>query len=121
MAIFRSAEDALLTAVVTKEVALGHIVEFFRTPRRVGMQERMALPQEEAGGLANATYTGNGDLARQHDPKYWRRKTQAEDLKNVKAFLQKDLLSAEGIEQFDAWKEDILKSIRSVMLTGRGS
>ena len=27
--------------------------------------------------------------------------------------------SAEGIEQFDAWKEDILRSIRSVMLTGR--
>ena len=44
---------------------------------------------------------------------------QAEDLKNAKAFLQRGLLSAEGIEHFDAWKEDILRSVRSVLLTGR--
>ena len=47
------------------------------------------------------------------------RKTQAEDLKNARAFLQKDVLTAEGIEQFNTWKEDILRSIRSVMLTGQ--
>ena len=101
MVIIRSANDTLLTAMVMKEVALCHIVEIFRTQRRVGMHERMAPPQEEAGEFTNTAYAGNGDVARQHDPKYWRRKTQAEDLKNAKAFLQKDLLSTEGIEQFD--------------------
>ena len=33
--------------------------------------------------------------------------------------MQKDILNAESKEQFDAWKEDILRSIRSVMLTGK--
>ena len=83
------------------------------------MHERLVPPQEEAGGVANTAYAGNGDVARPHDLKYWRRKTKAEDLKNAKVFLQKDVLTAEGIEQFDACKEDILRSIRSVMLIGR--
>ena len=53
MAIVRSADDVLLTAVVSKEVVLGHIAEFFRTRRRMGMQERMAPVQKEVGGPAN--------------------------------------------------------------------
>ena len=36
----------------------------------------------------------------------------------MKAFLQRGLLTAEGIEHFNAWKEDILRSIRPVLLTG---
>ena len=45
MAIVWSADDALLTAVVAKVVALRHIAEFFRTRRRVGMHKRMVPPQ----------------------------------------------------------------------------
>ena len=40
-------------------------------------------------------------------------------MKNVKTFLQQGPLTADGIEQFDTWKEDILRATQSVMLTGR--
>ena len=40
-------------------------------------------------------------------------------MKNAKTFLQQGPLTADGIEQFDTWKEDILRATRSVMLTGR--
>ena len=39
-------------------------------------------------------------------------------MKNAKTFLQQSPLTADGIEQFDTWKEDILPATRSVMLTG---
>ena len=66
--IIRSADNALLLFIVLKEMELGHIAEFFRTWRRVGMHERMALLQEEVGGPANTAYAGNRDTARQYDP-----------------------------------------------------
>ena len=34
-------------------------------------------------------------------------------------FLQKGPLTAEVMEHFDSWKEDILRAVQSVMLTGR--
>ena len=39
-------------------------------------------------------------------------------MKNVKTFLQQGPLTVDGIEQFDTWKEDILRATQSVMLTG---
>ena len=121
LAIARSAENEQLTSVVTKEVVLGYIAGYFRMRRTLGMFERMASTLEggAGGGPANIVNAGNGEAARQFDPEYWTRKTQAEDLKNSKAFLQRGLLSVEGIEHFDAWKEDILRYVRSVLLTGR--
>ena len=59
-----------------------------------------------AGG--ESSRDGSGEAARALDSAYWTRKTQAEDLKNAKAFLQRELLSTEGIDHFDAWKEDII-------------
>ena len=34
-------------------------------------------------------------------------------------FLQRGLVRAEGIEHFNAWKEDILRAMQSVLLMGR--
>ena len=103
LVIVWSANNGLLTAVVTKEVELEHIVGFFRTQRRVGMYERMApMPEEVVGeGPMNTVNAVNGEAARHLDLKYLTRKTQAKDLKNAKVFLQRGLLSAEGIEHFD--------------------
>ena len=42
---------------------------------------------------------------------------QAEDMKNAKTFLQQGPLTVAGIEKFDLWKEDILRAMRSVILT----
>ena len=42
---------------------------------------------------------------------------QAEDMKNAKQFLQLGPLSAVTIEQFDQWRDDILRAARSVNLT----
>ena len=33
--------------------------------------------------------------------------------------MQRGPLSAEGMEHFNAWKKDILRSVQSVLLTGR--
>ena len=82
------------------------------------MNERLNPVQEDMKIHANATYAIGGEVARQFHPEYWKRKTQAEDLKNVKVFLQKGILNAENIEHFDPWKEDILRSIKSVLLIG---
>ena len=67
------------------------------------MFERMAPTLEggAGGGPVNIANMGNGDVARQFDPEYWTKKTQAEDLKNAKVFLQKGILNAESIEHFD--------------------
>ena len=40
-------------------------------------------------------------------------------MQNSKVFLQKDILSTEGIEHFNAWKEDILRATKSVLLKER--
>ena len=42
---------------------------------------------------------------------------QAEDMKNAKQFLQLGPLSAVTIEQFDQWRDDIMRAARSVNLT----
>ena len=121
LTIATSTDKELLTSVVTKEVELRYIARYFRMRRTLGMFERMAPALEggAGGGAANIVNAGNGEAARQFDPEYWTRRTQAEELKNAKAFLQRGLLSAEGIEHFETWKEDILRSVRSVLLTGR--
>ena len=121
LTIATSADNELLTSVVTKEVALGYIAGYFRMRRTLGMFERMAPALEggAGGGPANIVNAWNGEAARQFNPEYWTRKTQAEQFKNAKVFLQRGLLSVQGIEHFDTWKEDILRSVRSVLLTGR--
>ena len=40
-------------------------------------------------------------------------------MKNAKAFLQKGPLSAEDIEHFDAWKQDLIRATEEVMLIER--
>ena len=78
LAIAHSADNEMLTSVVTKEVELGHIAGLLRTWRRMGMYEKMApAPEEGAGG--GPVNTVNGEAARHLDPEYWTRKTQAED------------------------------------------
>ena len=42
----------------------------------------------------------------------------AEDLKNAKLFLQQGVLTAETLDNIDLWKEDIVRAIKSVLLTG---
>ena len=61
-----------------------------------------------------------GEVERQFDTENWKRKVQAEDLSNVRAFLCKGILSTEGIEHFDTWKEDIVWAKEAVLLTGGG-
>ena len=84
LAIATSADNELLTSVVTKEVALGYIAGYFRMRRTLGMFERMAPALEggAGGGPANKVNTRNGEVARQLDPEYWTRKTQAKQFKN---------------------------------------
>ena len=38
-------------------------------------------------------------------------------MKNAKTYLQQGPLVEAGIEKFDLWKEDLLRAMRSVMLT----
>ena len=42
----------------------------------------------------------------------------AEDLKNTKLFLQQGVLTVETLNNFDLWKEDIVRAVKSVSLTG---
>ena len=51
-----------------------------------------------------------GEIERQFDPGHWKRKLQAEDMKNAKSFLQKGPLSTEDIEHFDTWKKDLIRA-----------
>ena len=69
----------MLTSIVLKEKRLGHIAKFFIKRRRLGMNQRLNPVQEDMGIPANATYAIDGEAARQFDPEYWKRKTQAED------------------------------------------
>ena len=50
LAIATSADNELLTSVVTKEVALGYIAGYFRMRRTLGMFERMAPAREGGAG-----------------------------------------------------------------------
>ena len=40
----------------------------------------------------------------------------AEDLKNVKLFLQQGMLTTESLDNFDLWKEDIVRAVKSVSI-----
>ena len=61
----------------------------------------------------------NPEAARPAESQYLARKTQAEDLKNAKLFLQQGLLTAETLNNFDLWKEDTIRALKSVSLAGR--
>ena len=37
---------------------------------------------------------------------------QADDLRNAKTFLQREVLSAETLDKFEEWKEDIIKAVQ---------
>ena len=60
-----------------------------------------------------------GEIEWRFDPGRWKRKIQAEDMKNAKAFLRKGPLSAEDIEHFDTWKQDLIRATEAVMLIER--
>ena len=59
----------------------------------------------------------NPEAVRPADPQYWARKTMAKDLQNAKLFLQHGLLTADTLNNFDLWKEDIVRAVKSVSLT----
>ena len=54
--IATSADNELLTSVVTKEVALGYIAGYFRMRRTLGMFERMDPALEGGAGGGPQTY-----------------------------------------------------------------
>ena len=60
----------------------------------------------------------NLEALRPANPQYWVRKTMAKDLKNAKLFLQQGMLTVETLDNFDLWKEDIMRAVKSVSLTG---
>ena len=63
--------------------------------------------------------TGSEDHGGRYDQAYLERKMQADDLRNAKTFLQKEVLSASMLNKFEEWKEDIIKATRSVDLYGQ--
>ena len=117
LAITRSANSVAISSAVTKEVKLGHIAAFFRGRQELGLYGRMA-PNTFAMAGGGPGPGANPKAARPADPQYWARKTQAENLKNAKLFLQQGLLKAESLNNFDIWMEDIVRSVKSVSLTG---
>ena len=70
----------------------------------------MNLKPSDVAIPVGSPYIIEGEVERQFDPERWKRKVQAEDLRNVKAFLGKGLLSTESIEHFNMWKEDIARA-----------
>ena len=69
--------------------ALWHIAEHFRWRALTGHPERLGrLPAGAGAGGGIVNNGGNLEAARPHDLEYWAWKTQAEDMKNAKTFLQ---------------------------------
>ena len=62
---------------------------------------------------------GPGGQGGRYDQAYLERKMQADDLKNAKTLLQREVLSAETLDKFEEWKEDIIKAVQTVDLYGR--
>ena len=68
------------------------------------------------GGVPQAI---EGEIEWRFDPGRWKRKIQAKDMKNAKTFLRKGPLSAEDIEHFDAWKQDLIWATEVAILSER--
>ena len=81
----------------------------------------VAIPPIQATNKREGAINLDGipEPARCYDRNYYAQKMQAEDMKNVKTFLQQGPLTVAGIEKFNLWKEDILRATRSVNLTGQ--
>ena len=75
-------------------------------------------PNTSAGAVGWPGGGVNLKAMRLADPQYWLRKNMAEDLKNAKLFLQQGMLTAETLDNFDLWKEDIVRAVKLVSLTG---
>ena len=76
----------------------------------------MNLELSDVAIHVGSPYIIEGEVERQFYPERWKRKVQAKDLRNVKAFLHKGLLST---AHFDTWKEDIVRATEAVLLIGR--
>ena len=81
-----------------------------------------AVPQPVSNKDTKTTYAASKDMARpfqitEHQPVM----VSDKDLKIVGACaqLQRAPLCAKDMDQFDTWKEDILRAVQSVLLTGR--
>ena len=99
---------------------MGFITNFISLGASIGCQERLgplAGPGPGATGAAGGAAPAGREPAGQYDQAFCSRKMQAEDMKNAKQFLQMGPLSAATIEQFDQWRDDILRAARSVNLT----
>ena len=68
----------------------------YRAPRKTGKTPSWSRSRR---GIVN--HGGNLETAIPHDLDYWARKIQAEDMKNVKTFLQQGSLTTDGKKQFD--------------------
>ena len=95
-------------ASMYQENRLGFIAEFMDYRKNLGFHEAMkAAPRAGQTGGVTATTEDRGG---RYDQAYLERKMQADDLKNAKAFLQNDVLSAATLDKFEEWKEDIVKA-----------
>ena len=102
-----------------QETRLGHIINFIAYRASLGFLEALgpAHGMEPAG--AAAAGPDHDDRGGRYNQAYLARKMQADDMKNAKAFLQYEALSASTLEKFDQWKDDIVKATRSVDLVGQ--
>ena len=89
VALTSSEHNTRNLTIVVRELALGHIAEYFKCRALPGHPERLGrLPAGAGAGGGVFNHGGNLEAARPPDLEYWARKTQAEDMKNAKSFLQ---------------------------------
>ena len=113
-ALYQSAFGEENVAILYRENKLGFIAEF--VTYRAGLGYRQVLNAAPPGQVIAA---GPGGQGGRYDQAYLERKMQAEDLKNATSILQREVLSAETLDKFEEWKEDILKAVQTVDLYGR--
>ena len=97
---------------------MGHIAEFVDYRKGLGFPETLKpAPASRAGQTGGAAALE--DRGGRYYQAYLERKMQADDLRNAKAFLQNEVLSAATLDKFKEWKEDIIKATLSVDLYGQ--
>ena len=109
-ALLQPTNNEGVMVTLMRETDLRHIVEFFIGRRRLGGTEHINPKTLDVAIPVGSPYVIEGKMEQQFDLERWKRKVQAKDLRNVKAFLRKGLLSTESIEHFNMWKEDIARA-----------
>ena len=100
--------------ILYRENKLGFIAEFVTYQASLGYRQVLnAAPPGQV--IATA---GPGGQGGRYDQAYLERKMQADDLKNATSLLQREVLSAETLDKFKEWKEDILNAVQTVDLYG---